>query len=110
MSVERGGGVPCEAVSREGNRCARGAGHEGCHEVYVGGDGRRWWDEPAGTPAPDRNLVVVYEHRHAPRGAELVTVTGWTDVEMLARVLASAVWLPTTVYLVKHDGWLRRLG
>lgn len=43
------GGLPapcpgvCRAVSRQGNVCARPVGHIGCHEVYVDGDGRRWW-------------------------------------------------------------------
>jgi hypothetical protein len=35
----------CGAISRQGNVCAREQGHEGCHEVYVDGDGRRWWGE-----------------------------------------------------------------
>lgn len=36
---------PCRALSRQGNFCAREEGHVGCHEVYVDGDGRRWWDD-----------------------------------------------------------------
>lgn len=35
----------CGAMSRQGNTCAREPGHIGCHEVYVEGDGRRWWGD-----------------------------------------------------------------
>lgn len=41
---------PCKAISRQGNVCARPEHHDGCHEVYVDGDGRRWWGDVRDDP------------------------------------------------------------
>lgn len=35
----------CEALSAQGNVCTRPPEHEGCHETYVDGDGRRWYGD-----------------------------------------------------------------
>jgi hypothetical protein len=46
----------CDAESAQGNVCAREKGHVGCHEVYVDGDGRRWWGDarfPPFEPSPE---------------------------------------------------------
>lgn len=43
----------CWARSAQGHRCAREAGHVGCHEVYVDGDGRRWWGDARVTTTRD---------------------------------------------------------
>lgn len=112
--------VACESVSVEGNRCARQTGHEGCHEVGVDGDMRRWWDWKADTPGelPSRQLVIVRAAEEGitgepyPPAVGVMTAYAVTDAEMLAVVRkqhAARSSQPTAVYLAKHDGTLRRI-
>jgi len=35
----------CRALSRQGNFCARPKDHDGCHEAFIDGDGRRWYGD-----------------------------------------------------------------
>jgi len=38
----------CDGRSNEGTICERVMGHEGCHEGFVDGDSRRWWEPDPG--------------------------------------------------------------
>lgn len=40
--------MKCDGRSNEGNVCERDLGHVGCHEAWIDGDSRRWWEPKPG--------------------------------------------------------------
>lgn len=49
----------CGAVSRQYSVCAREKGHDGCHEVYIDGDGRRWYGDMREYPIEEGDVILL---------------------------------------------------
>lgn len=79
--------MSCGARSAQGNVCARDARHRGCHEVYVDGDGRRWWGDARWGLWVVQYRPVGWSSLAVASGAALVVARGQEEAEAQAAVV-----------------------